>query len=241
MPVLESICKRRSIWHGNPFEWLGNVAVRPSHKCKWQHLLILTPRSVGCCLWLSVVGFHCADMAVTKYDSYDSKFVVASFCSRSHSVCWPLLLLHFHRSFWRLFRGLLPCLIARLVDCSALLLWFVSIVPLPIAVFWLFLLPCTTFSLLFGEFSWFIKSTQSLAFSHSKENKRITLYKRRGLSSSDEFLSFNSLEPKEPDFFCLEAIEKTLSTRLLDFQKYGVAFGISHNGRCMIADDMGLG
>lgn len=27
----------------------------------------------------------------------------------------------------------------------------------------------------------------------------------------------------------------------MDFQKFGVAFGISNGGRCMIADDMGLG
>lgn len=48
-------------------------------------------------------------------------------------------------------------------------------------------------------------------------------------------------EEKEPDLFCLDAIEKKLSSQLLEFQKYGVAFGISHSGRCMIADDMGLG
>lgn len=40
---------------------------------------------------------------------------------------------------------------------------------------------------------------------------------------------------------CLDAIEKKVSSQLLDFQKYGVAFAISHSGRCMIADDMGLG
>lgn len=40
---------------------------------------------------------------------------------------------------------------------------------------------------------------------------------------------------------CLDAIEKKLSSQLLDFQKYGVAFAISNGGRCMIADDMGLG
>lgn len=39
----------------------------------------------------------------------------------------------------------------------------------------------------------------------------------------------------------LDAIEKKLSSILLNFQKYGVAFAISNNGRCMIADDMGLG
>lgn len=40
---------------------------------------------------------------------------------------------------------------------------------------------------------------------------------------------------------CLDAIEKKLTTQLLDFQKYGVAFAIRNGGRCMIADDMGLG
>lgn len=39
----------------------------------------------------------------------------------------------------------------------------------------------------------------------------------------------------------LQAIEKKISSQLLNFQKYGVAFAISHSGRCMIADDMGLG
>lgn len=40
---------------------------------------------------------------------------------------------------------------------------------------------------------------------------------------------------------CLQMIEPKLSTQLLDFQKYGVAFGISNDGRCLIGDDMGLG
>ncbi|XP_055295299.1 SWI/SNF-related matrix-associated actin-dependent regulator of chromatin subfamily A-like protein 1 [Sitodiplosis mosellana] len=48
-------------------------------------------------------------------------------------------------------------------------------------------------------------------------------------------------EEKELDFLCLQAIEPTLSSQLLGFQKYGVAFGISNGGRCLIADDMGLG
>lgn len=43
------------------------------------------------------------------------------------------------------------------------------------------------------------------------------------------------------DFLCLQGIEKRLCSKLKDFQKYGVAFGISNSGRCMIADDMGLG
>lgn len=54
-------------------------------------------------------------------------------------------------------------------------------------------------------------------------------------------ICFIFAEQKEPDFLCLQAIEKKISSQLLDFQKYGVAFGISHGGRCMIADDMGLG
>ncbi|XP_070504314.1 SWI/SNF-related matrix-associated actin-dependent regulator of chromatin subfamily A-like protein 1 [Chironomus tepperi] len=40
---------------------------------------------------------------------------------------------------------------------------------------------------------------------------------------------------------CLEQIEGTLVSTLLDFQKSGICFGISKSGRCMIADDMGLG
>lgn len=43
------------------------------------------------------------------------------------------------------------------------------------------------------------------------------------------------------DFSCLQAIEKKLASDLMDFQKVGVAFGISHKGRCLVADDMGLG
>lgn len=39
----------------------------------------------------------------------------------------------------------------------------------------------------------------------------------------------------------LDAIEKKLSSQLLNFQKIGVSFAISHGGRCLIADDMGLG
>ncbi|KAG4072648.1 hypothetical protein HA402_004737 [Bradysia odoriphaga] len=46
---------------------------------------------------------------------------------------------------------------------------------------------------------------------------------------------------REIDLLCLQKIEPHLSSQLLDFQKYGVAFGISTSGRCMIADDMGLG
>lgn len=40
---------------------------------------------------------------------------------------------------------------------------------------------------------------------------------------------------------CLEAIEKKIASQLLNFQKCGVAFAISNSGRCLIADDMGLG
>ncbi|KAL7039600.1 hypothetical protein ACKWTF_000045 [Chironomus riparius] len=40
---------------------------------------------------------------------------------------------------------------------------------------------------------------------------------------------------------CLEQIDNTLVSTLLDFQKSGICFGISKSGRCMIADDMGLG
>ncbi|XP_037052396.1 SWI/SNF-related matrix-associated actin-dependent regulator of chromatin subfamily A-like protein 1 [Bradysia coprophila] len=50
-------------------------------------------------------------------------------------------------------------------------------------------------------------------------------------------------EKKKPeiDLLRLQKIEPHLRDQLLDFQKYGVAFGISTSGRCMIADDMGLG
>ncbi|KAJ6646348.1 SWI/SNF-related matrix-associated actin-dependent regulator of chromatin subfamily A-like protein 1 [Pseudolycoriella hygida] len=48
-------------------------------------------------------------------------------------------------------------------------------------------------------------------------------------------------EKDQIDLNCLQAIEPKLSKQLLDFQKYGVAFGIANGGRCMIADDMGLG
>lgn len=48
-------------------------------------------------------------------------------------------------------------------------------------------------------------------------------------------------EEKELDFMCLDAIEKQLSSKLFNFQKYGVAFAIRNGGRALIADDMGLG
>lgn len=48
-------------------------------------------------------------------------------------------------------------------------------------------------------------------------------------------------EKDEIDMTCLQAIEKNLASQLLEFQKYGVAFGINNKGRCLIADDMGLG
>lgn len=45
----------------------------------------------------------------------------------------------------------------------------------------------------------------------------------------------------ETNYACLSAIEPTLTSALLSFQKDGVCFGIEKGGRCMIADDMGLG
>lgn len=54
-------------------------------------------------------------------------------------------------------------------------------------------------------------------------------------------IPFLIAEENEIDLLCLRVIEPKLSNQLLDFQKYGVAFGISTGGRCMIADDMGLG
>lgn len=47
--------------------------------------------------------------------------------------------------------------------------------------------------------------------------------------------------PDEANVACLSAIEPTLADALLSFQKEGVCFGILKQGRCMIADDMGLG
>lgn len=43
------------------------------------------------------------------------------------------------------------------------------------------------------------------------------------------------------DYSILRAIEPRLAASLMEFQKDGVCFGISKQGRCMIADDMGLG
>lgn len=49
-------------------------------------------------------------------------------------------------------------------------------------------------------------------------------------------------QPKnEPDQMCLAAIEPKLRNALMGFQIEGVCFGIDKGGRCMIADDMGLG
>lgn len=45
----------------------------------------------------------------------------------------------------------------------------------------------------------------------------------------------------EMEASCLSAIEPILVNSLLPFQKEGVCFGISKQGRCMIADEMGLG
>lgn len=44
-----------------------------------------------------------------------------------------------------------------------------------------------------------------------------------------------------PDEAVLEQIEQSLVSTLIDFQRTGVCYGISKKGRCMIADDMGLG
>lgn len=51
----------------------------------------------------------------------------------------------------------------------------------------------------------------------------------------------NFIGKKEIDYSCLQAIEPKIRSLLLDFQEYGVAFAIANSGRCMIADDMGLG
>lgn len=48
--------------------------------------------------------------------------------------------------------------------------------------------------------------------------------------------------PKDDiDYSCLSAIEPKLIDSLMGFQKEGVCYGIDKHGRCMIADDMGLG
>ncbi|XP_075152134.1 SWI/SNF-related matrix-associated actin-dependent regulator of chromatin subfamily A-like protein 1 [Haematobia irritans] len=47
--------------------------------------------------------------------------------------------------------------------------------------------------------------------------------------------------PKDLDKSCLESLEPTIGTKLMPFQREGVCFAISLNGRCMICDEMGLG
>ncbi|XP_061386042.1 SWI/SNF-related matrix-associated actin-dependent regulator of chromatin subfamily A-like protein 1 [Musca vetustissima] len=47
--------------------------------------------------------------------------------------------------------------------------------------------------------------------------------------------------PKEADTSCLESLEPKLAEKLMPFQREGVCFAISQNGRCMICDEMGLG
>ncbi|KFB39093.1 AGAP008426-PA-like protein [Anopheles sinensis] len=47
-------------------------------------------------------------------------------------------------------------------------------------------------------------------------------------------------QPK-PSRVCLNAIEPSLTSSLLEFQKEGVAFAIEKGGRVLIADEMGLG
>lgn len=53
----------------------------------------------------------------------------------------------------------------------------------------------------------------------------------------------NLLRQPRTEINCLVlgAIEPKLRDSLLSFQKEGVCFGIDKQGRCMIADDMGLG
>lgn len=49
-------------------------------------------------------------------------------------------------------------------------------------------------------------------------------------------------EPRAiPSSLVLNSIEPKLRDSLLEFQRDGVCFGIEKQGRCMIADDMGLG
>ncbi|XP_013103013.1 SWI/SNF-related matrix-associated actin-dependent regulator of chromatin subfamily A-like protein 1 [Stomoxys calcitrans] len=47
--------------------------------------------------------------------------------------------------------------------------------------------------------------------------------------------------PKQLDNSCLESLEPTLASKLMPFQREGVSFALSQNGRCMICDEMGLG
>ena len=45
----------------------------------------------------------------------------------------------------------------------------------------------------------------------------------------------------EVDLSVLSKIDPQLVTDLFDFQKEGICFGVSREGRVLIADDMGLG
>uniref|UniRef100_A0A2M4AFD2 Putative chromatin remodeling protein n=1 Tax=Anopheles triannulatus TaxID=58253 RepID=A0A2M4AFD2_9DIPT len=52
---------------------------------------------------------------------------------------------------------------------------------------------------------------------------------------------FSSGPKPKPSHVCLNAIEPSLVSSLLKFQKEGVAFAIDKSGRALIADEMGLG
>lgn len=52
---------------------------------------------------------------------------------------------------------------------------------------------------------------------------------------------FNGNARPKPSRSCLDAIEPSLASCLLEFQKEGVCFGIDKGGRALIADEMGLG
>ncbi|KAJ9577836.1 hypothetical protein L9F63_025302 [Diploptera punctata] len=53
--------------------------------------------------------------------------------------------------------------------------------------------------------------------------------------------SQKSQTPQSPEAIDLSSIDQILLDALMPFQRDGICFGISKNGRCLLADDMGLG
>ncbi|KAJ9592250.1 hypothetical protein L9F63_001251 [Diploptera punctata] len=53
--------------------------------------------------------------------------------------------------------------------------------------------------------------------------------------------SQKSQTPQNPEAIDLSRIDQILLDALMPFQRDGICFGISKNGRCLLADDMGLG
>jgi SWI/SNF-related matrix-associated actin-dependent regulator 1 of chromatin subfamily A len=72
--------------------------------------------------------------------------------------------------------------------------------------------------------------------------KALTPIKHVTMDKFKDFTIKQLTQPREePNEQCLQQIEPELVSTLLDFQREGVAFGVSRGGRCLIADDMGLG